>query len=131
LRKQHDEELRNSYFSPDIIRFIALRRMKWEMHVIRIEEIRNAYKILVGKPEGMKYRRKCGNNKKHQYERNRISFSRRTTLHAVSSCNAVNTRLNTGAQVIAMETVNLSTYFECTAVTCFAFQNRIKNVLLM
>jgi hypothetical protein len=39
------------YASPDIIRVIKTRTMRWAGHVARIWEIRNAYKILVGKPE--------------------------------------------------------------------------------
>jgi hypothetical protein len=38
--------------SPSIIRMIKSRRMKWAGHVARIGETRNAYRILVGKPEG-------------------------------------------------------------------------------
>jgi hypothetical protein len=30
---------------------IKSRRMKWAEHVARVEEMRNGYKILVGKPE--------------------------------------------------------------------------------
>jgi hypothetical protein len=50
-RKLHNEELHNLYSSPDIIRVIKSRRMRWVGHVARMEK-RNAYKILVGKPEG-------------------------------------------------------------------------------
>jgi hypothetical protein len=41
----------NLYSSPSIIRMIKSRRMRWAGHVTRIEK-RNAYRILVGKPEG-------------------------------------------------------------------------------
>jgi hypothetical protein len=51
-RKLHNEELRNLYASPCIIRMIKLRRMMWTGHVARVGEKRNAYRILVGKPEG-------------------------------------------------------------------------------
>jgi hypothetical protein len=51
-RKLHNEELRNLYSSPKIIRMIKSRRMRWAGHVARMEETRNAYRILVGKPEG-------------------------------------------------------------------------------
>jgi hypothetical protein len=40
------------YSSPNIIRIIKSRRMKWAGHVARLGETRNAYRILVGKPEG-------------------------------------------------------------------------------
>jgi hypothetical protein len=46
------EELHNFYSSPNIIRMIKSRRMRWAGHVARMGEKRNAYKILVGKPEG-------------------------------------------------------------------------------
>jgi hypothetical protein len=51
-RKLHDEELHSLYSSPSIIKMIKLRRMRWAGHVARIGEKRNAYRILVGKPEG-------------------------------------------------------------------------------
>jgi hypothetical protein len=40
------------YSSPNIIRIIKFRRVRWEEHVARIREKSNAYRILVGKPEG-------------------------------------------------------------------------------
>jgi hypothetical protein len=51
-RKMHDEELRNLYSSPNIIRMIRSRWMRLAGHVARMRETRNAYRILVGKPEG-------------------------------------------------------------------------------
>jgi hypothetical protein len=51
-RKLHNEELHNLYFSLSIIRINKSRRMRWAGHVARIGEKRNAYRILVGKPEG-------------------------------------------------------------------------------
>jgi hypothetical protein len=51
-RKLHIEELRNLYSSPSIIRMIRSRRMRWVGHVARMREKRNAYRILVGKPDG-------------------------------------------------------------------------------
>jgi hypothetical protein len=42
----------NLYSSPSIIRVIKSRRMRWAGHVARMGEKRNAYRILVGKPEG-------------------------------------------------------------------------------
>jgi hypothetical protein len=50
-RKLHNEELHNLYSSPNIIRLIKSRRMRWTWHVARMGEPRNAYRILVGKPE--------------------------------------------------------------------------------
>jgi hypothetical protein len=51
-RKLHNEELHNLYSSPNIIRMIKSRRMRWAGHVTRMGEKRNACRILVGKPEG-------------------------------------------------------------------------------
>jgi hypothetical protein len=51
-RKLHNEELRDFYSSPSIIRIIKSRRMRWAGHVARIGEKRNAYRLLVRKPEG-------------------------------------------------------------------------------
>jgi hypothetical protein len=51
-RKLHNEELHNMYSSPNIIRMIKSRRMRWAGHVVRMGETRNAYRILVRKPEG-------------------------------------------------------------------------------
>jgi hypothetical protein len=51
-RKLHNEELHNLYSSPSIIRMIKSRRIRWAGHVVRMGERRNAYRILMGKPEG-------------------------------------------------------------------------------
>jgi hypothetical protein len=50
--KLHSGELHNLYSSPDIIRQIKSRRMRWAGHVARMVEGRNVYRVLVGKPEG-------------------------------------------------------------------------------
>jgi hypothetical protein len=51
-RKLHNEELHILYSSPNIIRQIKSRRMRWAGHVARMEEERNVYRVLMGKPEG-------------------------------------------------------------------------------
>jgi hypothetical protein len=51
-RKLHNEELHNLHCPPSIIRMIKSRTMRWEGHVARMGEKTNAYRILVGKPEG-------------------------------------------------------------------------------
>jgi hypothetical protein len=51
-RKLHNEELHNMYSSPDIIRQVKSRLMRWAGHVARMGEERKVYNILVGKPEG-------------------------------------------------------------------------------
>jgi hypothetical protein len=48
----HNEELHNVYFSPSIIRMIKSRRMRWAGNVAQMGSKRNAYRMLVGKPEG-------------------------------------------------------------------------------
>jgi hypothetical protein len=51
-RKLHNKELHDLYSSPSVIRIIKWRRMRWAGHVARMGEKRNAYRLLVGKPEG-------------------------------------------------------------------------------
>jgi hypothetical protein len=51
-RKLHNKELHDLYSSPSTIRIIKSRRMRWAGHVARMGEKRNAYRLLVGKPEG-------------------------------------------------------------------------------
>jgi hypothetical protein len=48
----HNEELRDLYSSPNIISIIKLSRMRQAGHVAQTGEKRNAYRLLVGKPEG-------------------------------------------------------------------------------
>jgi hypothetical protein len=48
----HNEELHNLYSSPNIIRMIKSRTMRWTGHVARMGVNGNAYRIMVGKPEG-------------------------------------------------------------------------------
>jgi hypothetical protein len=51
-RKLHDGELCNLNASPNIIRQIKSKRIKWARHVARMGEGRRVYRVLVGKPEG-------------------------------------------------------------------------------
>jgi hypothetical protein len=51
-RKLHNEVLHGLYSSPSIIRVIKARRTRWAGHVTRMGEVRGAYNILVGRPEG-------------------------------------------------------------------------------
>ena len=48
----HNEELNDLYSSPNIVRVIKSRRMRWAGHVVRMGEERGVYRVLVGKPEG-------------------------------------------------------------------------------
>jgi len=50
-RRLHNEEINDLYSSPNIVRVIKSRRMRWAGHVARIGEERGAYRVLVGKPE--------------------------------------------------------------------------------
>jgi len=51
-RRLHNEELNDLYCSPNIVRVIKSRRMRWAGHVARMGEERCVYRVLVGKPEG-------------------------------------------------------------------------------
>jgi hypothetical protein len=48
-RSLHNNELNGLYSSPNIIRVIKLRRMRWAEHVAHMGEKRGAYRILVGR----------------------------------------------------------------------------------
>ena len=51
-RTTHNEELNDLYSSPNIVRVIKSRRMRWAGHVARMGVERRVYRVLVGKPEG-------------------------------------------------------------------------------
>jgi hypothetical protein len=51
-RNLHNEELNDLYFLPNIVRVVKSRRMRWAVHVARMEENRVVHRVLVGKPEG-------------------------------------------------------------------------------
>ena len=51
-RKLHIEELNELYSSPNVIRAIKLRRMRWAGHLARMGERRGAYRVLVGRHDG-------------------------------------------------------------------------------
>ena len=50
-RKLHNEELHDLYSSPNIIRVIKSRKMRWVRHVARMGQKINAYRLSAGKPE--------------------------------------------------------------------------------
>jgi hypothetical protein len=50
-RKLHNDELHSLYSSPNIVRVIKSKRLRWAGHVARIGEGRGVYRFLVGKPE--------------------------------------------------------------------------------
>jgi len=64
-RKLHNE-LNDLYSSPNIVRVIKSRIMRWAGHVARMDEGRGVYRVLVGKPKG---RRPLG-RPKHRWEDN-------------------------------------------------------------
>ena len=51
-RKSHNEELKDLYSLPNIVRVVKSRRMGWAGHVARMGEGRGVHRVLVGKPEG-------------------------------------------------------------------------------
>jgi hypothetical protein len=65
-RRLHNKELYALYSSPNIIRLIKSRRLRWAGHVARMGDRRVAYRVLVGIPEARRQRRrprrKCKDN---------------------------------------------------------------------
>jgi hypothetical protein len=53
-RTLHNERLSDLYYSPNIVRAIKSRRIRWAGHVAGMLESRGVYRVLVGKPEGMR-----------------------------------------------------------------------------
>jgi hypothetical protein len=51
-RKLHNEEITDQYSSPNIVRVIKSRIMRWAGHVAHMGERRGIYKVMVGKSEG-------------------------------------------------------------------------------
>ena len=51
-RKLHNEELNDLYCSPNIVRVIKSRIIRWAGHVARMGEKRSVYRVLVGRTEG-------------------------------------------------------------------------------
>jgi hypothetical protein len=51
-RKLRNEELHDLYSSPNIVRVIKSRRMRWAGHITRMGEGRCVYRVLIGKTEG-------------------------------------------------------------------------------
>jgi hypothetical protein len=50
-RKLHNDEIHSLYSSPNIVKVIKSKRMRWAGHVARMGERRGVYRVLVGKPE--------------------------------------------------------------------------------
>jgi hypothetical protein len=51
-KKLHNDELHSLYSSPNIVRVIISRKIRWVGHVARMGEGRGVYRVLVGTPEG-------------------------------------------------------------------------------
>jgi len=51
-RRLRNEELNDLYSSPNIMRVIKSRRMRWAVHVAHMGEVRGVNRVLLGKPEG-------------------------------------------------------------------------------
>ena len=51
-RKLHNEELRDLYSLPNIMRVVKSRRMRWAGHVVCMGDGRGVHRVLMGKPEG-------------------------------------------------------------------------------
>ena len=63
----YNEELRSLYRSPNLVRVIKSRRLRWAGHVARMEEGKRAFKILTGKATG---KRPLGRRPRHRWEDN-------------------------------------------------------------
>jgi len=70
-RRLHNEELNDLYSSPNIVRVVKSRRMRWAGHVARMVEERGVYRVLVVKPEG---RRPLGRPRRRWVDNIRIDL---------------------------------------------------------
>jgi hypothetical protein len=67
-RKLHNDELHSLYSSPNIVRVIKSRRMRWVGHVARMGERRGVYRVLVGRPEGRRPLRKPSRRREDNFK---------------------------------------------------------------
>jgi hypothetical protein len=72
-RRLHNEELRKLYTSPNIIRVIKSRRIRWAWHVARMREMKSAYNIFVGKRQG---KSSLGRPRRRWKDSNRMDLSK-------------------------------------------------------
>jgi hypothetical protein len=70
-RKLHNDELHNLYSSPNIVRVIKSRWIRWVGHVAHMGEGRGVYRVLVGKPKG---KRPLGGPRCRQEDNIKIDF---------------------------------------------------------
>jgi hypothetical protein len=76
-RKLDDEELHNLYSSPNIIRQVKSRKIRWAGHVACMGEERKVHRVLVGKSEG---------NRPPRRPRSRWEYEIRMGLGRVDRC---------------------------------------------
>jgi hypothetical protein len=50
--KQHNEQLNDLYSSPNIVRVIKSRKIRWAWHVASMGVRRGTYRVLMGKTKG-------------------------------------------------------------------------------
>ena len=85
------------YRSPNIVRVIKSRRSLWAGHVARMEECRNAFKIITGKPTGKRPlgspRRRCEDNVKE------IVISTRNWVDSVQDMDYWRSLVNAGVNL--------------------------------
>jgi len=70
-RRLHNEELNDLYSSPNIVRVMESRRMRWAGHVARMGEERGVYRVLLGKSEG---RRPLGRSRRRWVDNIRLDL---------------------------------------------------------
>jgi len=70
-RRLHNEELNDLYSSPNIVRMIKLRRMRWAGHMACMGEERGMYRVLLVKPEG---RRPLGRHRRRWVDNIRMDL---------------------------------------------------------
>jgi hypothetical protein len=69
--KLHNDELHSLYSSPNIVRVITSRRMRWAGHMARMGEVRGVYRILVRRPED---KRPLGRPKHRREDNNKMDL---------------------------------------------------------
>jgi hypothetical protein len=73
-RKLHHEELCDLYSSPSIIGMIKSKKMRWAGNIAHMGAKRNAYRLLVGKPEG---KRPLGRPRRKWVDNNRMDLGKK------------------------------------------------------
>ena len=79
-RRLHNEELHSLCRSPNIIRVIKSRRMRWASHIDRIEKGRSAFKILIGKTTG---KRPLGRSRRRWEDNIRMYLKKQVSIRGI------------------------------------------------